>query len=149
MERPLQETPTTALTDQLVDPHQTAHDALTSDSQRGIGTRIKERIKPTATEIMGKIDETMPDREEAQRVGQTVMSAMKQTWQTVRQKSPEFLKAHKREIILGLGTYATGRIAAGKSMGKSEMKIPMRAKALSKIQALPTEAKSKIHEMTE
>lgn len=149
MERPLQETLTKTLTDQLIDPHQTAHDALTSDNQRGIGTRIKERIKPTATDLMGKIDETMPDIEEAQRVGHTVMGSMKETWQTVRQKSPEFLKAHKREIIVGIGAYATGRIAAGKSIEKSEMKIPMRAKALSKIQALSTEAKSKFHEMTE
>ncbi len=148
MERQLQETPTTTLTDQLVDPRQTAHDALTSDNQRGIGTRIKEMIRPTATDTMGKIDESMPDKDNAQQVGQTVLSTMKETWQTVRQKSPEFIKAHKREIIIGLGTYATGRIVAGKSVRKSEMKIPMRAKALSKLQTLPGEAKSKIHEMS-
>lgn len=143
----------TTLTDQRADhqgfPIDQPLETDTVDKKTdGVLGRVKEKLHGRA-DIVENIEEAIPSTEEVQKFGSQILTSVKDTVHTIREKTPEFMSRHRSKVALGIGAFTTARmISNNRNHKRTQMKMPITNRTLSKASSIPTEVKEFIHTKT-
>lgn len=125
------------------------HSADTNDTEStGLISRVREKLH-SRSDIIDELQDAMPSKEQAQRLGSRILGSMKDSVQTIREKAPEFMSRHKSKIGLAAGAFATARtISTRRQNSNAKIEIPISRRAARKIKASPTELRELVHNKT-